>query len=163
MCATAGLVMSLSVVGQKVELRSEIEIQATPALVWETLTNFRAYGEWNPYIVEAEGDLKEGSVITTTVNFPGSRERTFRRRIVKLIALQELRWNWTSLLRAVAQSEQYFKLHAVSDTRVRLAMGENLSGMLAPHGQSQLSQIAQGLTLTTQAIKRRAEALKAQG
>ena len=153
--------MSLSVVGQKVELRSEIEIQAPVSLVWEALTNFRAYGEWNPYIVEAEGELKEGAIIRTIVNFPGSRERTFRRHIVKLVSMEELRWNWTSLLRAVAQSEQYFKLNPVSDTRVRLTMGENLSGLFAPNKQSDLSQIAQGLTLTTQAIKRRAESLNA--
>jgi len=153
--------MALSVVGQKVELRSEIEIQASPSLVWDALTNFRAYGEWNPYIVEAAGELKEGAIVTTVVNFPGSPERTFRRRIVRLVPMEELRWNWTSLLRVVAQSEQYFRLQPVSDIRLRLTLGENLSGLLSPHGQSDLSKIAQGLTLTAQAIKRRSEALKA--
>jgi hypothetical protein len=152
--------MSLSVLGQKVQLRSEIEIAAPPGLVWEVLTNFHAYGEWNPYIVQAEGELKEGAVVTTTINFTGSRERTYRRRIIKVVPVEELRWSWTSLMRAVAQSEQYFLLQPVSDTRLRLTLGENLSGLLAPHEPSQLSQISQGLTLMTQAIKRRADALK---
>ena len=153
--------MSQSVVGQKVQLRSEIEISAAAPLVWEVLTNFRAYGEWNPYIVQAEGELKQGAVITTVINFPGSSERTFKRRITQLVDCEELRWNWSSLLRAVAESEQYFKLQPASDTRVRLIIGENLSGILAPREPSQLSQISQGLTLLTQAIKRRVDALKA--
>ena len=152
--------MSLSVVGQKVELRSEIEISASADVVWEVLTNFGGYGEWNPYIVEAAGELKEGAVITTTINFPGSRERTFKRRITKLVVGEELCWSWTSFMRAVAQSEQYFRLQPVSDTRLRLTVGENLSGLLAPHEPAQLSQISQGLTLMTQAIKRRADSLK---
>ena len=152
--------MSLSVVGQKVELRSEIEISASADVVWEVLTNFGGYGEWNPYIVEAAGELKEGAVITTTINFPGSRERTFKRRITKLVVGEELCWSWTSFMRAVAQSEQYFRLQPVSDTRLRLTVGENLSGLLAPREPAQLSQISQGLTLMTQAIKRRSDSVK---
>lgn len=152
--------MSLSVVGQKVQLRSEIEIAAACPLVWEVLTNFRAYSEWNPYIVEAEGELQVGAVIKTTVNFPGTRERTFKRRITTLVEGEELRWTWSSMMRAVAESEQYFKLQVVADARMRLTIGENLSGLLAPREASQLSQISQGLTLMTQAIKRRADSLK---
>jgi uncharacterized protein YndB with AHSA1/START domain len=30
------------------ELRDEIEIEATPERVWEILTDFAAYPEWNP-------------------------------------------------------------------------------------------------------------------
>jgi len=152
--------MSLSVVGQKVELRSEIEISASADVVWEVLTNFGGYGEWNPYIVEAAGELKQGAVVTTTINFPGSRERTFKRRITKLVVREELCWTWTPLMRAVAQSEQYFRLQPVSDTRLRLTVGENLSGLLAPREPAQLSQISQGLTLMTQAIKRRSDSVK---
>ena len=151
--------MSLTIVGQKVELRSEIEIRAPVELVWEVLTNLRAYGEWNPFIVEAEGQMREGAVIGTTVNFPGNRERNFRRRVVKLTPMTELRWSWTALLRAMAYSEQFFQLRALSDDRVRLAVGENLAGLFMPRTQRDLSRVSQGLTLMCQAIKRRAESL----
>jgi hypothetical protein len=153
--------MSLTVVGQKVELRSEIEIRAPLALAWDVLTNLRAYGEWNPFIVEADGELRQDSVIVTTINFPGHSERKHRRRVVKLEPMAELRWSWTALVRALAYSEQFFQLRTVADDRVRLAVGENLTGLLMPRTQHDLSRVSQGLTLMCQAIKRRAEALHA--
>lgn len=154
--------MSLTVVGQKVELRSEVQIAASTALVWEALTNLRAYPEWNPLIVQAEGQLSEGAVIATTINLPGNRERNIRRRVVKLVLMRELRWTSTLLLRALGYSEQYFQLHPQEGDQVRLAVGENFSGILAPRNQAQLAQISQSLALLNQAIKRRAEALYAQ-
>jgi hypothetical protein len=154
--------MSLSVVGQKVELRSEVQIAASAALVWEVLTNLRAYPEWNPLIVQAEGQLSEGAVVAITINLPGNRERNRRCRVVKLASMSELRWASTLLLRTLSYSEQYFQLHPLEGHQVRLAVGENFSGILAPRNQAQLAQISQGLALMNQAIKRRAEALQIQ-
>jgi hypothetical protein len=152
--------MSLTVVGQKVELRSEIEIHAPASIVWDVLTNFRAYPEWNPFIVEADGQLGLGSTVNVTINFPGNRERRLRRCIVKLSPASELRWSSTSILRALVHSEQFFRLRPVTEDRVRLAVGENFSGIMAPRNPAELSQISQGLTMMNQAIKRRAESLR---
>ncbi|HKO85819.1 MAG TPA: SRPBCC family protein, partial [Actinomycetota bacterium] len=33
------------------QLESEVEVQASPERVWEVLTNFAAYPDWNPFIV----------------------------------------------------------------------------------------------------------------
>src|SRR5664279_52144 len=152
--------MSLTVVGQNVQLRSEVQIAASAAIVWEVITNLRAYPEWNPLIVQAEGQVSEGAVIATTINLPGNRERNLRCRVVKLALKSELRWVSTFLLRTLSHSEQYFQLQPLDGDQVRLAVGENFSGILAPHTQAQLAQISQGLALMNQAIKRRAEALR---
>ncbi len=154
--------MSLTVVGQKVELRSEVEIHATASVVWDVLTNLPAYPQWNPFIVEAEGQVSEGATVSVTINFPGNRERRLRRCILKLSPMTELRWSATSVLRALAYSEQFFQLRPVTEDRVRLAVGENFSGIMAPRNPAELSQISQGLTMMSQAIKRRAESLKSQ-
>ena len=154
--------MSLTVIGQKVELRSEVQIVAGAALVWETLTNLQAYPEWNPLIVQAEGQLREGAVIATTISLPGNRERNIQRRVVKLASMSELRWTSTLLLSALGYSEQYFQLHPQAGDQVRLAVGENFSGILAPRNQAQLAQLSHGLALMNQAIKHRAEALQTQ-
>jgi hypothetical protein len=34
-------------------LQADIEIQAAADQVWEVLTDFAAYHEWNPFIVQA--------------------------------------------------------------------------------------------------------------
>lgn len=36
-------------------IRAEITIQAEPQRVWEILTRFEGYPEWNPFIIRAQG------------------------------------------------------------------------------------------------------------
>jgi len=153
--------MPLSMIGEKVELRSEVEIAAPAHVVWEVLTNLGAYREWNPYIVEAEGEVREDAVIVTTISTPGSNEQKVRRRILKLQTNAELRWTATQLVRALAYAAQFFVLPPVENNRVRLRIGENISGIFAPRTPSELSRLSHGLNLLNQAIKRRAEALNA--
>ena len=56
------------------ELRTEIEISAPPAAVWEVLTDFARYPEWNPFLVEVQGSPKVGGELRVAVSPPDSRE-----------------------------------------------------------------------------------------
>ena len=42
------------------ELRTSIDIDATPDLVWEVLTDVHAYPEWSPLLAGAEGTFADG-------------------------------------------------------------------------------------------------------
>jgi uncharacterized protein YndB with AHSA1/START domain len=37
------------------QLRAEVEVEASPERIWEVLTDFAAYRQWNPFIVEGAG------------------------------------------------------------------------------------------------------------
>jgi hypothetical protein len=37
------------------ELRSEIGIEASASLVWQILTDFPAFPQWSPFILQAQG------------------------------------------------------------------------------------------------------------
>jgi len=43
------------------------EIAAPPALVWQVITDFSAYGEWNPFVTACDTELLEGAPISMTV------------------------------------------------------------------------------------------------
>jgi hypothetical protein len=45
-----------------------IDIASSPAKVWEVLTTFSAYSEWNPFLVSASGDAVVGSRLHTSFN-----------------------------------------------------------------------------------------------
>ena len=64
-------------------------------------------------------------------------------------------------MRVLAYDEQFFQLRTVEDNHVRLSIGQNISGVLAPRTPSELSQLSRSLNLLNQAIKRRAESLSA--
>ena len=42
------------------EIRTEVEIDATPECVWDVLLDFRAYQSWNPFLRYVGGTPKVG-------------------------------------------------------------------------------------------------------
>ncbi|HWC70427.1 MAG TPA: SRPBCC family protein [Actinomycetota bacterium] len=50
------------------ELRTEIEIDAPPEQVWQVLTDFGAYPDWNPFIRSIEGEPQVGSRLNVRID-----------------------------------------------------------------------------------------------
>jgi hypothetical protein len=49
-----------------VELRTFVDIDATPERVWRVLTDLPAYAEWNPFVTRAEGALVVGGRLSVS-------------------------------------------------------------------------------------------------
>ena len=45
----------------------ETDIAASPETVWNLLVDLRSYGDWNPWIVYADGEAVEGAVVNADV------------------------------------------------------------------------------------------------
>ncbi|MFQ5793715.1 MAG: SRPBCC family protein [Candidatus Bipolaricaulia bacterium] len=43
------------------EIQTEVEIDASAERVWQLLTDFAAFPEWNPFIRRASGKVKTGT------------------------------------------------------------------------------------------------------
>jgi hypothetical protein len=154
--------MSLNSLGEKLELRSEVEIEAAPDLVWKTLVDFGSFSRWNPYIVKADGLLAQGACVDMVVSPPGSREMRVRRHIEVLRPAEELRWKGRYGLGILLRGEQYFLLRGPSDgSATRLTVGENIYGPGVTGNNSTVLNISLGLSLMNQALKRRLESYAA--
>jgi hypothetical protein len=150
--------MSLTRFGEKLELRSEVEVSASPTQIWRALTDFERYPQWNPYIVRAKGVLAKGERIDLVVSPPGSREMRVRRQVEVLRELEELRWSGGYGFGLLLRSEQYFLLSPRDNGQMtRLIVGENLFGPGVTGNNPTVMNIARGLSLMNQAIKRRLE------
>ena len=61
------IAMSVSAwLGHK-SVKTEIEIEAPPVLVWQALTDVAGYKHWNPVFLYEKGELKQGESIVYTV------------------------------------------------------------------------------------------------
>ena len=49
------------------ELRTFVDIDATPERVWQVLTDLPAYAEWNPFVTRADGAFVVGSRLAMSV------------------------------------------------------------------------------------------------
>ena len=58
--------------------RRPIDIDATPDEVWEVLTDFDDYGDWNPFITSITGPAEPGARLAVALAPPGGRAITMK-------------------------------------------------------------------------------------
>lgn len=135
-------------------IRTEIIISASREQVWQVLTDFAAYPEWNPFI-HTKGAAVEGSYLENTMYLEGRSPQHFRPRVLVANPGRELRWLGKFLISGLFDGEHYFQLEAIDDHTTRLVHGENFKGLLVG---LLLKMIG---TETQQAFERMNHALKA--
>lgn len=108
------------------------EIDAPPERVWSVLVDLPAYGEWNPFIVEASGTVAVGEQLSLRMALPGRRPMQITPRLLVVAPEQELRWKGRLLLPGLFDGEHAFVLTPLADGRTRLHHWERFGGVLLP-------------------------------
>ena len=140
------------------ELRSEIEIHATPEAVWSVLADFARYPEWNPFFVRAKGELRAGERLEITMSLPDSnREHVLRPRLLACEAPRELRWLGHLWLKGLFDTEHFVRLRESEPGRTRLVHGEDVTGLIARYALGTITEITRGLVYMNEALKHRVE------
>lgn len=139
-------------------LQSAVDIDSTPERVWELLTDFDAFPEWNPFITRASGRVAVGERITVHMLLYGKRGMTLRPRIIKLEPNHELHWLAHTGPPGIFDVERIFKIEPI-DGRVRFYQSETCTGMLTDllFAAGLGSRILNGYERLNAAIKARAE------
>jgi hypothetical protein len=114
------------------EISTEVQIEASPEQVWDELSSFRSYEEWNPYIQEARGRAVVGGDLEVRIQAPNSRERTFRPEVLVAEPGRELRWSGSLPVPGSFNGEHYFLIEPSGEDRVRFVQGEEFTGLLVP-------------------------------
>ena len=140
------------------QLHSETAIQASPQRVWEVLTDFAAYPEWNPFIPRIYGSLESGSRLDVQLQPPGGRGIRMRPMVLSAAPPQELRWLGHLGIPGLFDGEHRFRIERLETGRVRFVQEEHFTGLLA----SLVLRFVEGGTrrgfeAMNQALKTRAE------
>jgi hypothetical protein len=114
------------------ELESEVKVQASPERVWEVLTDFAAYPDWNPFIVQAGGRAAPGSRLELRMRLPGRRPTTFRPQVLEAEPARRLRWLGHLLVPGLFDGEHRFTIEPAGPGRARVTQRETFRGLLAP-------------------------------
>lgn len=139
------------------ELRTEIEIQASPEKVWQILTNLGEYPQWNPFIHHAIGTAKVGEKVDITFR-SGSKEMTLHCTVVKVEPNRELRWKYHVILPALFSGEHSFVIEPIDNNRVRFVDREIFNGLLVSSQARDIDTNSKhGFEAMDKALKARAE------
>ncbi|MFI6121363.1 SRPBCC family protein [Streptomyces sp. NPDC051064] len=147
-----------------VRLTAAMEIQATPEEVWQVLTDFAAYPEWNPFMTSAEvtskgGRLEKGARMRNVLH-SGTGDTTFTPEILAAEPGRELRWLGRMGPGWIADGEHRFLIEQTGPGWVRLTQSEEFTGVAVPFVAGQLkSDTLPQFRAMNEALAQRAEAL----
>ena len=138
------------------ELFAMIEIDAPAERVWQVLTDFRRYPEWNPFMPSVAGEPVRRAELDVLVRPDGARAVRLRPRIVTFRPPKELRW--TARLPGLFAGEQRFVVEALDAARSRLIHEKRFRGLLVPFLRRKLDgPVKRSFDATGLALKRFAE------
>lgn len=138
---------------------TEIDIRAPVDRVWEVLTDFPAYPEWNPFITRVDGAPIPHTEMDVTIHPPGRDPITFRPLILHADPEEGLAWLGRLWMPGLFAGLHAFNLEPLDNGRVRLVHSEHFAGFLVPFLWPTLSvYTTQGFEAMNRALKARAEA-----
>jgi hypothetical protein len=139
------------------ELRTDIEIDATPDRVWAILIDFASYPAWNPFMQTVRGEPVVGSKLEVRIAPPDGKAMTFRPTVLNAEPNRELRWLGRVLVPGIFDGEHILQIEPLTDARVRFVQAERFRGVLVPVFGRALEKTERGFTAMNEALKRRAE------
>jgi hypothetical protein len=141
------------------ELHSEIEIAASAQRVWDILTDFSSYPQWNPFIRRISGEAKIGERLEVRLQPPESRGVTFKPRVLNIEPNRELRWLGHLLVPGLFDGDHTLAIEPLEENRVRFVQREAFKGLLVPLlARSLDNNTRRGFEAMNRALKERAEA-----
>jgi hypothetical protein len=139
------------------ELRSDIEIEAPAERVWQILTDFNAYPQWNPFIQRIAGVPETGTQLEVRIQPPGGTGMTFKPSVLAAKSNRELCWLGRLLVPGLFDGEHTLRLEPLGPERTRFVQSERFTGLLVPLFGSTLEKTQRGFEEMNQALKARAE------
>ena len=142
------------------EIRTEIDIEASAGRVWDSLTDFPAFPEWNPFIRRISGEPDVGTKLEVFMQSSGTRGMTFRPTVLKAVRNRELRWLGHLAVPGLFDGEHIFEIEELGEKRVRFVQRERFRGILVPLLRRSLDRDAKrGFEEMNQALRTRVESI----
>lgn len=137
-------------------IHTEVEIDAPASTVWQVLTDFEAYPEWNPFIRQINGTAATGDQLTVKM-VAGKTAVTFSPTVLAVQPERELRWKGILLMPGIFDGEHAFVIEVLGENKVKMTQKELFNGLLVPLSGSLLDDTEAGFRAMNQALKSRAE------
>lgn len=140
------------------EIVTTIEIEASPQEVWDVLTDFEAFNQWNPSM-EITGTLRKGERLNVVLTLPEQKPQPFQPKVLIADEPTELRWQGRLFVPGLYDGEHRFELEALDDgDRTRLTHAETFRGMLVGFINRRIGEAVRiGFERMNEALKRRVE------
>ena len=136
-------------------IESFVDIPASPATVWQVLTETDRYDEWNPFMTALSGRLVIGQRLAVSIR-PGRRSMTFRPTVLAVDDGTLIRWRGGAGVPGLFDGEHELRLAATADGGTRFGQCEVFTGLLVPLARRVLDDTETGFAEMNAALRDRA-------
>ena len=136
------------------QITTDILINAAVPQVWQVLTDFPRWAEWNPTIRSLSGELRLGAGLIARIHPSEGRPMTFRPRVVALRPGRSFVWLGRVVVPGLFDGRHSFTL-TPEGTATRLQNAESFRGLLVPFLPA--AQFIPDFHALNQALKARVE------
>ncbi|MEM6343180.1 MAG: SRPBCC domain-containing protein [Bacteroidota bacterium] len=139
------------------ETSVSIRIEASPAIIWNLMTQASDFPRWNSTIVSMEGEIAEGGKIAlvSTVD----PKRTFKLKVKSITPEQEMIWG--SGAAPFFKGTRVYRLTQVSEGVYTFYMSEKIGGLMFPMAAGSIPSFDESFTQFAADLKKEAEAIEA--
>lgn len=109
----------------KKEITTSIEINASVEVVWNVLTDFEKYPEWNPFIQSIKGDPIVGQKIHAKID-----NMNFKPEVLVFDKNKEFKWIGKLFIKGLFDGEHRFLLIQNREGTTTLTQSEKFNGIL---------------------------------
>ncbi len=138
-------------------IKTEIVINTSKERVWEVLTNFQSYPEWNPFIKHISGDLiVDGKLKIILQN--GDSQMAFKPTVLHVEPNKGFSWMGSLFVKGLFDGRHYFEIEELSPNQVLFKHGEEFSGLLSGMILKKVGESTRnGFVKMNEELKKRAE------
>jgi hypothetical protein len=141
------------------QLKTQIVINANPQKVWQVLTKFNEYPNWNPFIKELTGDVRVGGIIKARLQPEGQKGMVFKPKVLSFDVNKRFSWQGHLFMPGIFDGEHIFELIDNGNGTTTFIQRENFKGILVPFLAKMLDGATkQGFESMNQKLKDRVEA-----
>lgn len=112
--------------------RTTFPIAAAPGTVWDVLTDFARYPEWNPSLPSISGELGSGATVTMTLAMPGRPSPKVKAQLGDVEPGRRLTWHGNVGADWLFAGTREFLIDPQADGTVLFTHVEDVRGLLFP-------------------------------
>lgn len=138
-------------------LEKSIIINASAEKVWQVLTDFENWENWNSFIIKSEGKAEEGTKLKNTFDNDG-KEMIFKPKVLKAEPNKELIWMGRLFVPGIFDGTHGFRIEELGPNQVKFTNYESFKGLFSRMIMKKIhASTAAGFEQMNQELKAQAE------
>lgn len=137
-------------------------VQAPAEIVWEVISDFTSWSDWNPIHPRIEGELRIGTPLTVEVVLGEGQASTIQSVVQDWVPFEQLHWR-TRRLRGFVTAIRYLEIENMGPANATFSNGELFMGPLVRWvSRDERRRLRAAYTRMGEAVRDRAETIWSQ-